>query len=818
MLCLKKIACIWVLMPNFAAVIGYLLMIKTFRLLLILTLVSLTQIGKAQTATILGTVIDSTNSTPIFIATIAPVGAAGGANSDFDGKFKFALPPGTYTISAYKTGYYEKKISVTVAAGETKKLDFVLAPNARTLGTVVISDGQYEKRIGDVTVSVDVVKEYLIKNNVSTSLSDVVGRVAGVSVIDGQAQIRGGSGYAYGVGSRVLLVVDNLPLVRGDWGDINWNFVPLENAEQVEVVKSASSVLYGSSALNGVINVRTAWPTDSIPETKVQFFGGVYNTPRREIQRWWPREYTPHYTGAFFNHKSQLKKNLDLVVGGNYNILDSYMQSNNNQQFRLNAKMRVRSQKVKGLTWGVNANAMYNQYGRVIYWLDGDAGAYKPGDGVTSNERYYNITVDPNITYISPKNNRHILRFRFYNVTMVRKDNFDNASNVAYGEYQFQRRTTKEWVFTTGIAGSLGFNQSSVIGDARAKTYYGGIYAQVEKKFFDRLSIIGGVRYELNIFSAPLKVPKEGETETEVKTVNIPDFSIPVFRLGLNYAINEYNNLRGSWGQGFRSPSVVERFVSGSIGPLEFFANPTIQPERGWNAEFGYKRMLTGERFNGYFDFALFWNEYRNVTEFVFALYPVTDPNTNVTTFKPGFKNLNKTRSRIAGFEVSGNGEWIISPKQSFRFFGGYTYYYPGDLETDTTQRNVGKYLANAVKSFINPDSADVAGMLTYRMNHSLRLDLEYQVGRFKVGTTLTYNSFMNRIDDIFEFFIKGVKEYRTNNPNGIFVYDSRLIFDLKHQNSIGIVVKNMLNQEYSIRPGIMDAPRNYTIQYTHKF
>ena len=106
-------------------------------------------------------------------------------------------------------------------------------------------------------------------------MADVVGRTPGVTVIDGQANIRGGSGYAYGVGSRVMLLVDNMPLIRGDWGDINWNFVPLENAEQVEVVKGAASVLYGSAALNGVINVRTAWPIDSVPETKVQVFSGV---------------------------------------------------------------------------------------------------------------------------------------------------------------------------------------------------------------------------------------------------------------------------------------------------------------------------------------------------------------------------------------------------------------------------------------------------------------------------------------------------------------------------------------------------------------
>ncbi len=48
--------------------------------------------------------------------------------------------------------------------------------------------------------------------------------------------------------------------IAGDAGDVKWNYLPVENINQVEVVKGASSVLYGSSALNGVIHVRNRFP------------------------------------------------------------------------------------------------------------------------------------------------------------------------------------------------------------------------------------------------------------------------------------------------------------------------------------------------------------------------------------------------------------------------------------------------------------------------------------------------------------------------------------------------------------------------------
>jgi iron complex outermembrane receptor protein len=97
-------------------------------------------------------------------------------------------------------------------------------------------------------------------------------------------------------------------------------------------------------------------------------------------------------------------------------------------------------------------------------------------------------------------------------------------------------------------------------------------------------------------------------------------------------------------------------------------------------------------------------------------------------------------------------------------------------------------------------------------------MDLEYQVGRFKIGTTGTYNSFMNKIDPVFNNFIPGLSDYRLKNNKGKFIIDARLVYDLKHSNSVGLVVRNLLNTEYSFRPGIMEAPTSITFQYSHKF
>ncbi|MDV7393749.1 Plug domain-containing protein, partial [Arthrospira platensis SPKY1] len=128
-----------------------------------------------------------------------------------------------------------------------------MTEEATILQTATVTSGKFEKSLGEVTVSLEVIKPQLIESVNTVSLDQVLEKVPGVNIIDGQANIRGGSGFSYGAGSRVLLLVDDIPMLQADAGFPNWNDLPVENIEQIEVVKGAASALYGSSALNGII-------------------------------------------------------------------------------------------------------------------------------------------------------------------------------------------------------------------------------------------------------------------------------------------------------------------------------------------------------------------------------------------------------------------------------------------------------------------------------------------------------------------------------------------------------------------------------------
>jgi iron complex outermembrane receptor protein len=246
----------------------------------------------AQNATIKGKVTDKiTQETMIGVNITYAEGK--GTITDIDGNYSLSIPAGTHTITFRYVGYEDVKKSVTVTDGQVMILDIQIS-EGKELETVVVSAGKFEQRLEELTVSMSVIKPSLLENKNVTNAETILDQVPGVTIQDGQVCIRGGSGFAYGAGSRVMMMMDELPLLSGDAGDVKWNALPIENLSQIEVIKGASSVLFGSSALNGAINIRTAYPTDK-PLTKVSITHGIYDNPRREEIIWWDEN--PYYTG-----------------------------------------------------------------------------------------------------------------------------------------------------------------------------------------------------------------------------------------------------------------------------------------------------------------------------------------------------------------------------------------------------------------------------------------------------------------------------------------------------------------------------------------
>ena len=213
-----------------------------------------------------------------------------------------------YEIEIRNVGYERAFVNFEINQDTNLFFTFTLKPLVLELKTIEVKVGKFDKPLEEQTVSMQVIKPQIIENKNTRSIETALDQTPGLNILDGEPQIRGGSGFTFGVGSKVAVIVDDMPMLSGDAGRPEWGFIPVENINQVEVIKGAASVLSGSSALSGSIHIRTAFPGPK-PVTKVNVYSGFYSSPG--IAKW--NTEFPGIYGVNFLHSKQ-HKNLDIVI------------------------------------------------------------------------------------------------------------------------------------------------------------------------------------------------------------------------------------------------------------------------------------------------------------------------------------------------------------------------------------------------------------------------------------------------------------------------------------------------------------------------
>jgi len=776
---------------------------------LVLTLLFFCSIQLLNAQEYYGTVLDKSNSEPLIGVNILLDGK-GLATSDIDGNFKIKLSENEHTLTFSYIGFKDVVITIRLKNGESKQQTIEMVDNAKLIETVVVSAGKFEQRIEETTVSVEVIKPAFISNKNTTNIQTAIDQVPGVNITDGQANIRGGSGWSYGAGTRVQVLVDDMPLISGDAGQAQWSLISTENINQVEIIKGASSALYGSSALNGVINIRTAYPSD-VPETKINVHSGYYDDARRESLNWWGDE-KRLISGFDFLHKRKIG-NLDLVIGGFLLEDEGYRYGEETSRKRFNFNTRYKSQKIEGLSYGINGNFLFNETASALIWQSYDE-AYIPLDSSVTKTSGDVFHVDPFVTYINPKNgDKHSLRTRYMRVindneTKNDPDGQDNESSTYYSEYQYQKN-----IESIRLNWTSGLMNEYV--DAEAELFNGknfklnnAIFTQLDKKVGKRINLSLGARYE------QFKLETSELYLIDGDSVNSFEAAKPVFRAGVNYQIGEGTFLRSSIGQGYRFPSIAELFIETEVsGGIFVYQNPELKAEEGWSSEIAVKQGFRLGDWQGYVDVAAFIMEYKNMMEFSFGQWEeVSSESLGV-----GFKSINIGDTRISGIEFSTGASGKINGTE-INLIGGYTYINAIPKDPYLTY---GEDVYGLELNYFNTSSLDSNTLfLKYRHKHIAKLDVEFKRKKLSFGTSFRYNSFMQNVDYIFvsplfETIVPGIPESREKLNKGDFIVDTRLIYQLSEKVSFSFIANNLLNREYQSRPSNMMPPRSYSLKFS---
>lgn len=788
-------------------------------------------VARTQDAGLSGRITDKRTGEPLIGASLhyAP---GKGAMTDLDGKYQLALPGGSHTVTVTMIGYTTKREPLTLAAGEQRMLDIQLDEASAQLDAVVVSAGKFEQRVGEVTQSLSVLKPDLLRNKNIVNLSDALDQVPGVVVVDEEPQIRAGSGFSYGAGSRVQVLVDDIPILSGDIGRPNWSFLPIESMEQVEVVKGASSVLYGSAALSGTINVRTAYPR-STPRTSVTTFAGLYDTPGHAPAKWWDAN-NPVFGGANFFHSRQFGQ-LDLVLGGNLFsdvgyvgpepvptdtiAVDKYRTGPGgyDHRVRFNTGLRWRSKKVTGLSFGVNTNVMKSRSTSIFVWGDTDRGLFRPYPGTVTRTLGTQYYVDPFVVYHAPQGMRHSLRARYHRQIFDNDNGQGNSNGTMHAEYQAQQRFDifGETVVTGGllvrnVMSSAELYRGDADGNGNNEATNLAGYVQVDKKLFkERMALSGGVRYEQF-------------------TVNEQTASQPVFRAGATYRALRATYVRASYGQGFRYPTIGERFISTNLGQIRIFPNPDLKPEQSWNMEAGIKQGFKIGNFMGYVDAVVFQQEYDQYVEFTFGQWQTfTLATAQQDLFGMGFKSVNTGGARVRGFEFEAIGKGSIGPI-SISLLAGYTSTDP----VSTTPDHVYAQPANVPIRIIgastyNNTSYDPADRtLKFRIARTIRTDVQLDYKKVFAGVSVRYNSHVRNIDKAFididagppspDFLMSGITGWMATHRTGDTIVDVRAGVQFTDHVRAAFIVNNLTNLVYAMRPLAVEAPRSMQVQLSY--
>lgn len=749
---------------------------KRYLLLISILLISLLMAEASPDGIIRGRVFDLNTGTGLPGATIV-IRRNTGTITGEDGRFEMQKLSGNISITFQYIGYKPAIRNFILSDNDTINLEIGLENVVAEIDQVVVSASRNEQRISELTISMSLIKpEILAKSHISDA-QELINKTSGIEVLDGQASIRGGSGFSYGAGSRVLALVDGLPIMTADAGNIRWQFLPLDNISQIEIIKGASSVAYGSSALNGIINFRTADASVN-PETKFYIESGMFDRPANKDWVWWS---TPRVFSSGSVSHLQRFGNTDIGAGLYLTKDNGYRSLNDDQLGRVNFKLKHRSKNIEGLVFGANLNGGITRKTDFLLWENALTGALKQNveTAIQLNSNFFNI--DPFVSFRNNDRLKHELRGRLSSSKNLFPNSGQNNSHAMnfYAEYQFWNKLSDIFALNLGLTENYSLVNSEFYGDHQAFNL--GTYAQMDINPSEQLKIVSGVRLEYNSLDG------------------IADRLVPLFRAGLNYKVLDYTFLRTSFGQGYRFPSIAEKHATTTLGSIKIYPSPYVNSEKGWNSEIGIKQGIANRYFKGQLDLALFYSQYSNMIEYLFGIYPDAVDG----SFGYGFKATNIEAARVYGFEL----EYTIIKtigKINNTLNGGYVFMYPAEYNT-YTKKNTGE-------------------MLKYRRKHSATVNLTSNYRKIDFGFSLFIKSKMLEIDEVFlaeltrESFLPGFYEYWNSHNTGYYLVDVQMGYSFAKNYRVSLVAKNITNTEYMGRPGDIQPHRNFSIRISGNF
>ena len=680
-----------------------------------------------------GTMVDCLSREPLSGATVELVGQQKTVQTDAQGQFSFQdLSKGTHHFYVSQDDYKGHFFKVSIKRNE-KNYIFALCKNKEIeVGEVVVTATRRERNLKNVPITVQVITaEEIQKSQAPDFQSFLENEFSGINFTNegGMPNIN-----MMGFGGKyVLFLMDGERMAGETFDNIDYDRIDLENIERIEVIKGASSSLYGSNALGGVINIITKdaqkplelsanylYNTQEDHKTNLsvgtkQRWGSVrvpvfynFRQPYIIVDKEPLKTYkngVPHYSqmgelnvAGFTNYGASPKLTFDLSPKWNLSLAPSYYFSERNAGTQSSKKLRDR----------------YYNY----------SGALKSD---------YKIT-DSKTLSLSAAYDRYD-KYKYYVLLNEKEKSYENSILRVGGQYNQNIKEKHSLVAGAEVNSdellSFRFTNSGEEAKKNAQNY--ALFTQQEWALSEDFTLVTGVRMDYHsLFQQYL-----------------------TYRLSGMFKIDAFT-LRGGYASGFRSPTLKELYTNWFHpwgGGFQIMGNKKLTPETSHNTTFSVdfnakKWNITAiTQFSKVKDkIALYWSRSKDTIRYV----------------------NHAGNTDIISSELSGT----YRPSRYFRLKGSYAYYVSSNSRSDVrphtftakveyVEQSDLKYLPNVLLS-----GKYLAGSDIYDDKSTYTHYEGYGLWRLQLSKKLPYHFIVNAgVDNLFDYITPTTSFYSTTSP-----------------------------------------------------
>jgi len=679
----------------------------------------------------------------------------GGILTDMHGNYVLRpIPAGTYRVAISRIGYQSFVLdSVVVSAGDTTRVDALLAAAPVRVNPVVVTATRTEQTARMAPASVAVVDQEDIEKKAPATFDQAIEAVGGLNAfrttgISVQSmQIRGSSDVAGGgVGNRVLLLVDGRPALTSDSGGAFWSLVPTQFVDHIEIVKGAFSSLYGSTAMGGVVNVITKQPgKETVARLDMKL--GFFEQPVPALQYTSDTPLQSEVTADISGPLGKSRRDLRYLLSASRKSSDGFSENTQYTFYDLYGKLifDVNSERKLELTLG--GGQAKNDYPHS--WLDADHPLeVRPSWEDDRQQKNYG-SVDLHYSALSGNRTRLSSRMYYYHHEQISRFNQDDPNqdipaNEPFGFETEIKGDKTGWItqvdhrindrnrFVAGADFMFDVVHSSpdttLYGDHQINNY--AVFAQDDIDLSQSVTATLGARYDWNHLVG-------GKTLEQLSP-----------KVAVVWTARKDLALRALFAQAFRAPTIAELFLQRELGGgIDFVPNPNL------GAEHIVDSGEVGVRWNPKpvfgIDAAAFRYHYEDM------IYWVQIPNTSPVQYQ--VQNL--TSAEMSGVETT-----VTSTVRTLTLSANYTYLDARDQSPGRTDDK-----------------------LAYRPRHTANFGADLGLAhRWMLHGDARYRS---RIEEVFLYPLQA--------PDAYWVFNANVQYRLSEMVNLSAKVNNIFDEQY---------------------